>query len=159
MNDHARWGYLAGLLDGEGHITICRSDSPFYRTIKGVRTKRTGQARYGLVVAVSNTDIRLMNKLKSWFGGSYNGGKPFKNHPNWNPKYQWNVCGNKNKELILLAVMPYLVLKREQAKLALEYTRLAHQQVPEKRLELWKKITALNERGKPVETNTSCDSI
>lgn len=155
MSDKANWGYLAGLIDGEGHISITRSDKPITRTQRGKTKIYAAPVRYGIVVGVSNTDIRLMKKLKELFGSSYSGGKPFKNHPNWKPKYQWIVAGNKNKELLLLAVLPYLVLKREQAIIALEFLRLRNEKAPEKRQELYERNIALNKRGKLVETNTS----
>lgn len=155
MSDKAKWGYLAGLIDGEGHISITHSDKPTYRTQRGKEKLYPCPIRYGVIVAVSNTDIRLMKRLKEMFGGSYNGGKPFKNHPNWKPKYQWNVSGNENKELILLALLPYLVLKREQAIIALEFLRLRNEKAPEKRQELYERNIVLNKRGKLVETNTS----
>ena len=158
MSDKAKWGYLAGLIDGEGHISITRSDKPEYRTQRGTMKLYPCPVRYGLVVAVSNTDIRLVKWLKETFGGSYNGGRPFKKHPNWKPKYQWNVCGNKDKELFLLALLPYLVLKREQAIIALEFVRLRNEKAPEKRQELYERNIVLNKRGKLVEANTSFGS-
>lgn len=154
MSDKAKWGYLAGLIDGEGHISITRSDKPAFTTKRGKIIPCP--IRYGIIVAVTNTDFRLMKRLKELFGGSYNGGKPFKGHPNWKPKYQWNVCSNKDKELVLLAVLPYLVLKREQAIIALEFIRLCNEKSPEKRQELYEKNIVLNKRGKLVEANTSC---
>jgi hypothetical protein len=99
-----------------------------------------------------------MKRLKELFGGAYNGGKPFRDHPNWKPKYQWNVSGNDNKEHVLLSVLPYLVLKREQAIIALEFLRLRDEKVPEKRQELYERNIVLNKRGRLVEANTSCDS-
>lgn len=156
MSDKAKWGYLAGLIDGEGHISITRSDKPAYRTQRGKEKLYPCPVRFGLVIGISNTDIRLMKRLKEMFGGSYSGGKPLKGHPNWKPKYQWTVNGNENKELILLAVLPYLVLKREQAINALEFIRLRDVKAPEKRQELYDRNIVLNKRGKLVETNTSC---
>jgi hypothetical protein len=158
MSDKAKWGYLAGMMDGDGHISITRSDCPTHKTRHGKIVRYTDPVRYGIVVAVSNTDIRLVKHLKEMFGGSYNGGKPFKGHPNWKPKYQWNVSGNQNKELVLLALLPYLILKREQAIIALEFLRLRNERVPEKRQELYERLAVLNKRGKLVEANTSCGS-
>lgn len=158
MSDKAKWGYLAGLMDGEGHISISRSDKPKFRTQRGNGKQYPCPVRYGIAVAVSNTDVRLMNKLVELFGGSCNGGNSYKKHPRWKPKYQWNVNGNKNKELILLAVLPYLVLKREQAIVALAFIRLADEKAPEKRQLLYEQMITLNKRGILVETNTSCDS-
>lgn len=158
MIDEVKWVYLAALVDGEGHISITRSDKPTYRTQRGKEKKYRCPVRYGVTVAVSNTDIRLMKKLEEVFGGSYNGGKPFKNHSNWKPKYQWNVCGNETKEMVLGSILPYLVLKQEQAKTALEFLKLKDKKVPEKRQELYERNISLNKRGKLVETNTSCNS-
>ena len=161
MIGEEKWIYLAALIDGEGHISITRSDKPTYRTQRGKEKKYRCPVRYGVTVAISNTDIRLMKKLEEIFGacGSYNGtGKPLKNHPTWKPKYQWNVCGNEIKEQVLVAILPYLVLKSKQAETALEFLRLRDQKVPAKRQELYEINISLNKRGKLVETNTSCDS-
>ena len=53
----------------------------------------------------------------------------------------------------LLAVLPYLVVKREQAVNLLEFVRLPRDMNPEKRREFWERQAALNKRGIGVTTN------
>jgi len=148
MSDKATYGYLAGILDGEGHITITRG------TIKGRKVDGSDCVNYVCTVGVRNTDKRLMTWLQQRFGGNIYPNKPSKNRPNWKTSFNWQLFGNKNLELLLLAVLPYLQLKKEQANIALEFLRLRGERFPEKRQELCERIHQLNKRGVTVETNT-----
>ena len=128
------WSYLSGLIDGEGTIQI----------------NRTGKGSYECRVKIGNTDLRLMKWLISKFGGVYY------TETNRNPLkhktlYQWRIKGRKNTEDLLLGILPHLVLKAEQAKIALFYLRA---QTTEEREKCYLAITPLNKRGLSVETNT-----
>ena len=163
MSDKAMWGYVAGIVDGEGTITICRSENDVHRkkdytTKSGIKTCEyhyTGIG-YHATVSVKNTDKRLMEWLKSRLGGEYYINRQTAN-PTWKDSYKWFHAA-KSKEEFILAILPYLIVKREQALVALEFLRLGSIRVPEKRQALYEKIVALNQRGKPVETNTQ-DSL
>jgi hypothetical protein len=163
MSDKAMYGYLAGIVDGEGTITICRSENDVlrkkeYPTKDGIRTceyRYTGIG-FHVKVSVKNTDIRLMKWLQSRFGGEYYGSDNAKN-PTWKTSFVWHHAA-KSKEEFILAILPYLIIKREQALVALDFLRLGSVRVPEKRQALYEKIVALNQRGKPVETNTQDSS-
>ena len=164
MSDKAVYGYLAGIVDGEGTITICRSENNVNR--KKDYVTKSGEIRsceynytgigYHATIRVKNTDIRLMKWLVSRFGGEYYADRHSKN-PTWKDSYKWYYAA-KSKEGFILAILPYLVIKREQALTALEFLRLGSVRVPEKRQALYEKIVALNQRGKPVETNTQDSS-
>jgi len=152
MSDKAMYGYVAGIIDGEGTITIGRNEYTNTKTGK----YRHGQAYHGVhyasVISVKNTDERLMKWLKSRFGGEYYTEK--RTNETWKDSYKWYHCA-KDKESFLLSILPYLVIKREQAKILLEFLRIEKWlKIPTKRQELYEKIVALNQRGKPVETNT-----
>ena len=156
MSDKAMWGYVAGILDGEGTFTIGRSEYDNVKTGK----YRHGQSYHNIgfraVISVKNTDERLVKWLKSRFGGQYYA----EEHPEttWKTSYRWHHCA-ENKEQFILAVLPYLILKKEQAKILLEFLRIEKwAKVPEERQGLYEKIVALNQRGKPVETNTQDSS-
>jgi hypothetical protein len=156
MSDKAKWGYVAGIVDGEGTITICRSEYDAHKkfTVKNgdVHTYDTHCVGFHVKVQVKNTDIRLVKWLKSRFGGEYY----TDTHRNeaWKTAYVWHHLAESKQEF-LLAILPYLIMKREQALLALEFLRLGNQvRCPEKRQALYEKILALNQRGKPVETIT-----
>jgi hypothetical protein len=153
MSDKAQWGYVAGIVDGEGTITICRSEYTANRKAENGRPARQYHTTgFSLKISVKNTDVRLVKWLKSRFGGEYytdTGKKP----ANWKDSYVWHY-GAETKQEFLLAILPYLIIKKEQALLALEFLRLGSVQTPEKRQALYEKIVALNQRGKLVETNT-----
>ena len=132
------WSYLAGLFDGEGTF------STYYST--------------ALRIEVTNTKIELMEWLVQHFGGQYY------SHRRSNSKhciaYGWRPKGRSNGERLLLGLLPYLVIKKEQAKVALEYLRLPHNngfdpELAKKRQEMLTKMQSLNKRGSSsLETNT-----
>lgn len=142
------WPYLAGILDGEGCICLYRA-------------KRTDCYHCSLQVMIYNTSLTLMKWLVKNVGGRYYtrsesgyGGKPGKT------QYVWHPSGRKNREEFLLGVLPYLVIKVEQAKVALEFLRLGEQtKAPEIREQLVNKCRLLNRGEESVETNTLNDSF
>src|ERR1019366_7280555 len=153
MSDKAMYGYAAGLVDGEGTITVCRSE--YDSVVKNRNNKVYHHIGFHVKVSIKNTDERLMKWLQSRFGGEYyTDESSLKKNPTWKPSFVWHHAA-KDKEPFLLAILPYLIIKKEQAILALEFIRLGYNvRCPEKRQELYEKILALNQRGKPVETIT-----
>ncbi len=132
--DKVYWSYLSGLIDGEGTIQI----------------NKTSKGSYECRVKIGNTDLRLMHWLASNFGGVYY------TETNRNPLkhktlYQWRIKGRRNTENLLLGTLPYLVLKAEQAKQALNYLRA---ETTEDREAAFLAIRPLNKRGSSVTTNT-----
>ena len=101
--------YLAGIIDGEGFIGIHSC------------TKRKNKSSfYQVRVGVINTNRELLDWIKLKFGGSVcSRGKPT-NPEKHRQCYQWRVEAKKAGELIRL-VLPYLIIKTEQAKIVLEY--------------------------------------
>ncbi len=142
------WAYVAGMIDADGSICI---------------SKTTAKARNGRPywlfdcrTVVSNTSMDLMRWLKNKFGGydkltvnaiskkaKENGQKSIK------PCYVWQMEGYKAQERFLLAILPYLVIKREQAILALEFVRMMGIKNPEKRAEIQEKMSKMNRTGIP----------
>jgi hypothetical protein len=146
--------YLAGIVDGEGHITIARHKTDKYWKSDGtIGLRKKTNVMYQNVLGVRNTDLRLMDWLKETFGGNYYKDNRKTRPEKWKISYCWHSTSNEKTELILLGILPYLILKREQAKIVLENIRLGIPN-PEKREQLFVKVKALNKRGKPVETNT-----
>jgi len=98
--------YLAGFIDGEGTLTITMHS----------RKDRPGYLRFNLRLAVYNTNIQLLERLRAIWGGtitiSNRGSK-------WKPQGQlyWSELGLVP---IIDCVMPYLKLKNEQAKIILD---------------------------------------
>jgi hypothetical protein len=150
--------YLAGILDGEGHITIQRSRTRNKRFRKDGSFHVSESRHYITAIGIINTDVRLMKWLVSNFGGNYSDKSSNRNHTTWKHSYQWfPTGGSRSKELLLLSVLPYLILKREQAILGLSNLRLVGESCPERRHDLYEKILALNKKGRTVETNTPSD--
>lgn len=139
------WPYLAGLVDGEG--TLCIN----YRT----PDPKHGGAVFFSQIVIYNTSVPLMKWLIKNAGGRYY----LRSKTNYSrkPQYAWFPSGKKNKENFLLGIMPYLVIKREQAELLLEFSRLGYASQP-RRKELADRCSYLNHLEESVETNTSSSS-
>ena len=101
--DRYAYSYLAGILDGEGGININYS----------------GPTRdcYRMRVYVVNTDLRLIKWLKSKFGGYI---YRRKTKEGYKTKWEWYHYDDKSTEL-LKECMPYLIVKKEQAELAIAF--------------------------------------
>lgn len=101
----AECAYLAGILDGEGCV--------------GIFARKKGHAGYyEMRVRVTNTDLRLLAWLDAHWPGPIHRLKP----QNDRDKPQWaiNWCGPKAVP-VLTDALPFLVLKREQADIALAF--------------------------------------
>jgi hypothetical protein len=136
------WSYVAGLFDGEGCISICN------------RKDKHEDTAFIFCIQITNTNTTLMKWLVEHFGGVYYSQDGKSRNPKWKPSFRWRVKGRKNEEEFLLGILPYLVIKREQALLALEFVRMWQEKNPTRRLEIAQKMRELNHRGVSVETNT-----
>lgn len=105
--------YTAGLLDGEGCISI------------GKHTPTSGSPQYQLSVRVSQKDGSAIDFLSGNFGGSVNIQSQSKatfatgdKEKDW--IYSWTVEGTK-AIFLLKQVLPFLRLKKKQAELAIQF--------------------------------------
>lgn len=144
----AQLGYIAGVIDGEGSISIIKASTKY-------------NFSYQLRLIVTNTDYRMLKWLKDTIGyGNVAERKRSKYKPNWSNVYVYAITANKAKDL-LKAVYPYLVIKREQADIAIEFTKtiLAQKnniygcegmkaEILQKRQDFKSRINFLNRRGK-----------
>src|SRR3990167_3625091 len=101
--------YLAGIIDGEGHITI---------ELGGVKTRPNHQ-----VIACSvNTAPSLILWLREHFGGIIY----TQHHENIESRrrhcYRW-VMHTDLQDKLLPQLLPYLLIKSEQAKLAIAFRK------------------------------------
>lgn len=152
MQSKAKWSYLAGLIDGEGSIGTTKG-CRYWTNKKGQITKYPA---YSLVVSVSNNSLVLMKHLLRTHGGVYYPHK--RSNPNANIGWLWMPKGAKNKKTLLLAVLPYLVIKREQALLALKWLEMGDVINPALWEEFHQKFLAMNKRGLSSEPNTPNNS-
>jgi len=115
-NDEALWAYLAGLIDGDGCISVTINKSS--RSVPFLKAW----------IAVINTDKKLMEFLQSAFGGKISakittqknkgGGRVPKGR--YKDTYQWRIYGLTNVFFVLKKLLPYLVIKKELARKTIE---------------------------------------
>ena len=145
----SKWSYVAGIFDGEGTASI----ASYTRTARDGRGKGPyTYVQHEVKVGIKNTSIPLMKWLVGNFGGVFY--QQDNSKYGWKTSYLWQAKGCKNKEKFLLGVLPYLIIKREQALLVLEYIRMDGVSDPAKRKELAARCKHLNQVGTSVETNT-----
>lgn len=105
VNDKLWVAWAAGITDGEGCIALSRD-----------KLSDTAES-YSLRVSVSNTDPKMLDKLKAMFGGVISKhGRKAKAH--YLDQWCWRV-GSKQAANFLQQVLPWLVTKRSQAELAI----------------------------------------
>jgi hypothetical protein len=129
------WPYVAGIVDGEG--TICLHINNF--------------GTYFLQIIIYNSSLVLMKWLVGNFGGKYY--VRTKQITSKRIQYAWHPSGKKNREKFLLGIIPYLVIKKEQAKLALEFDRVGYDE-KETRKAMTAKMRFLNSGEESATTNT-----
>lgn len=108
--------YFAGFFDGEGCIHIS--------------SNREGR-HHTLVLQVSQVDRRPLTALVDRFGGTVCPLRPVLDGRH--AIFQWTVR-SKAAEAALEALLPFLVVKKEQAELALEYRRSITSQMGSRRV-------------------------
>lgn len=92
--------YIAGLIDGDGSISI-------------IKENRASGPKYYPCIQLSNVFEGMIDLLLETFGGS----KKVKSRQPHSKKIQhvWNVRGVESCKSVINAILPYLVLKRNQA--------------------------------------------
>jgi hypothetical protein len=151
QEDKTKWSYLAAMIDGEGCIAIWRTEARAHDF--SVSGKTYGS--FNMRITITNTNVDLMRWLVASFGGSYILKRDWSKSDNpWKNSYEWRPKGENNTKQTLLGILPYLVIKREQAKLGLEYIALPRN-CPAEREPIYIKMRQLNQKGKSVTTNTS----
>ncbi len=106
--------YTAGLIDGEGHIIIeaTRRSNPKYKCVQHI-----------LMIGCTNTNLEIIE----WISKTYGSSKPIRkrNHeknPRWKTAYEWNISAKKAL-VFLEMIYPYLKIKKEQARLCIEFQK------------------------------------
>ncbi len=98
--------YIAGFFDGEGCIHIGTY-------------KAYGNIQHRLQISIAQNDVTVLQALADRFGG--------KLHPQGSrTAMQWHLWCNKAYDF-LKAIYPHLILKKEQAELAIAFTNFLHQ--------------------------------
>lgn len=111
--------YIAGFFDGEGSIVIPRRYTNLRRGCK-----------FSLSVRIVNTYKPVIDLCQRLFGG-YVYEKPIeKSHHK--QAYQWYVNAQKGEDFLKL-ILPYLVVKKEEAEIAMEFRNM-QRELNEKRM-------------------------
>ncbi len=136
-------GYIAGFLDGEGHITIMRS--------------YPGRARYkmgfhSIQVVMANNKVKVLEWIQMRIGGAIYSQEASESRGNRKTCYRLVLSGQKSKQF-LLTIAPYVLLKGEQVALALEYLELGKGTNPIARAAMCDRMRALNKRGVDWQQN------
>lgn len=131
-------GYVAGVLDCDGSIWIGATRSGDY-------------AQYTLRMSVTNTRRPLPAWFAEQFGGECKLFKP--RNAKWKAEYRWQAAG-LNALPVLSLCLPYLIIKRQQALLAIEFastiipgSRALPESYRELRKDIHERMCALNKRG------------
>lgn len=134
--------YAAGLIDGEGCISLSRS--------------RSGHYCVRVEVGMSVKAIELLRWLVSVYGGTIRRTRP--ESERWAEAQCWGVFGG-TAEPFLTRMLPHLKLKTEQAKLAICLLRLGADGWTEENWKrahaIWESMRALNAKG-PEQPSESC---
>lgn len=129
--------YLAGIIDGEGWITVHKTKGRYYYLYLGV--KMTTTEALELLSSASGKDMQ-----------KYHWGKPSNS-----PTYQVMLYGKEVQQLLEL-LFPYLRVKRRQATLALAfplgngYKKPVSVSCRESQKVIYKEIKQLNKRGREL---------
>ncbi|MCP5375212.1 MAG: LAGLIDADG family homing endonuclease [Rickettsiaceae bacterium] len=108
MNKETK-GYIAGFLDADGCISLCKN-----------KVKSRNNIRYSLFIIIVNTDKRILEYIK----GKLKVGKIYQAKPqrsNHKTPYHYRIQDNKDIEKVLKQLVDYLILKKAQAMLALKF--------------------------------------
>ena len=96
------WARLAAYIDGEGHISIASAG---------------GDRNFKMQLTIGNTDHRLTSWLKNTFGGEVRLADITKRRRQY---WYWYI-GSKRASDFLSRCLPFFIMKREQAEIAIAY--------------------------------------
>lgn len=83
-------GWIAGILEGEGCFTPSRQ-------------KVGGKLYVYARIQLNMTDEDVMRRFRETVGmGNLNGPHPYKNHPEWKPRWHWDCRTTQAQELMRL---------------------------------------------------------
>lgn len=152
--------YLAGFIDGEGWIGIYKAKPNGYPQ---------KSARYTLEVGIGQTlkGKKLFEQLVKQFGGRVSFYQP--KTKNAKAQCKFVILGN-NALKLLIFIEPFLILKKEQAKICIKFQKeksglniknnnfrgkLVPIHITKKRENYYQSLKLLNQKGNEIITNQS----
>lgn len=142
MNETER-AYIAGIVDGEGSVSMC--------------LRNTKPKHYDVKVSISNSSKQLIDYLKNLFPLFNIFTQKDKRNKNWKRRYELYSSSLKNIKIFLESILPFLIVKKEQARLLLEYieirnkvfSRGSHQSIhPQRENEIYFQLKEINQKGR-----------
>ena len=112
-HEESSLAWAAGFIDGEGCIHI-------------ERRERRRSPQHNLTLAVGNTCLAPLERLERLFGGSV---RKHLTRPEYSQSWDWVISFSK-AETALLSMLPFLVVKKERARLALDFMDLKRKTRP-----------------------------
>jgi hypothetical protein len=149
-------GYLAGIIDGEGCITIQRTG----------KERKNGGKDLQPVVIITNCNADLINhccKILDTIEVGYNIKNSEERRPShWKTCYWLTICGLRRSQRLLNIIRKYLVSKQGQCELVLRFieSRLNKSQgyeYDESELNMASNIHQLNQKGSQTERRPDGD--
>ena len=132
--------YFAGIVDGEGCMCISKGSNTY---------------NYRFLLSIMNTSADLMTWLLKNIGGKVYTRKSYSDI--WKTRYEWLMTPNTNTEELLLAIKPYIVIKRLQLLNAMKFRSTFKDKHPKRnemkkllieREQYYKVMKELNQKGK-----------
>lgn len=147
MNDIS---YIAGAIDGDGSFSLCQKKDP-----NGLNTL------YYPLIQLASTDYRLPYLLRDNFGGAIHIRKAHIGNDGNQRKtsYQWKIEKRTKCYPFLQEIVPFLIVKKEQAQTLIDYldenpfirgSRGLEQHVIERRMKTYLKMQQLNSMPHPA---------
>lgn len=102
--------YLAGIIDGEGTISIHK-----------VKIKKNWNYSYAVRINVGMTNYEVIKLFADTFGLNIRQERPRGVHRQF--MYRCGTSGNKNAIRIIKQLFPYLIVKRKNAEVAFEFAK------------------------------------
>ena len=106
---------MAGIIDGEGHVE--------FKWTNRTRRDRKGHPTYRILIVrleVPQVDKRLIDWLMEITKEGTRDIKRYPKHPTWQDQHRWRV-GYHGVYRVIKQVYPYLVMKKQKAKLIIDY--------------------------------------
>ena len=136
MNTRISLQYLAGLIDGDGCFEVQKQKPVYY---------------YGRL-CIYSCNHKVLKIIQDKFGGNISQRKRIKTHHRIEWVWYYIVNGKNNK--LIKNLIPYLIIKKDQAKIILELTKLIGKQgkkvssiTVKKREEVYQKLLSCEGRG------------
>jgi len=150
--------YVAGFLDGEGYFGLMKRSGTNAKYFSKTQNKIVIYKRHGFYPAMKVSQVKddadILYRLQDMYGGHIHTKNSYDNHRG---AVTLEIKGKKALKEFLPEIIPYLIVKKTQAELLLEFCQMdyAYRRKKDKTdwnraLEIFDELKIL--KGKPVAT-------